>query len=262
MGVASWKWRSWAPQQMHTHAPKPWHSSAVGRQARPVSLALWSKPGSVGPPMPALLLRLVLIALPLVLGGCGDSSVTSYRIPKEPEPDMPAAAAHAHAGTSDAPAPGMGDSMANTAVATAAGPGLAWTAPAHWQPKAGSAMRKGSYAIPGEGGVSADLAITAFPGDVGGEVANVNRWRGQLQLPPVSGQEVGDSITRVGHNGLDMSVVDIVSTGAAPTRVLGAWVPHENSTWFFKLTGPDDLVAREKAAFLEFLKTVRPAAQP
>ncbi|MEX2043934.1 MAG: hypothetical protein WD941_01180 [Opitutus sp.] len=204
----------------------------------------------------------MLLAVPLALVSCSDQPVTSYRIPKEREPEMAAAAAHAHSGTGDAPAPGMNESMANTAVATAAGPGLAWTAPAHWQTKAGSAMRKGSYAIPGDGGVAADFAITAFPGDVGGEVANVNRWRGQIQLPPVSGQEVTDSITRLEHNGLGMGVVDIVSTGAAPTRVLGAWVPYEGSTWFFKLTGPDDLVAREKAAFLGFLQTVKPAARP
>lgn len=247
---------------MQTHIPKPWYSAAGGRQASPVSLALWSNPGSVRFPMPALFSRLVMMAVPLVLGACSDQSVTSYRTPKEQEPEIPAAAAHSNAGTGGAPAPGMNDSMANTAVATAAGPGLAWTAPAHWQAKTGSAMRKGSYAIPGDGGVAADLAITAFPGDVGGEVANVNRWRGQIQLPPVSEQEVRESITRVEHNDLAMGIVDIVSTGATPTRVLGAWVPHENSTWFFKLTGPDDLVAREKPAFLEFLKTVHPSTHP
>lgn len=236
--------------------PDPQESRPGGDRFIPVSLALQGNPGSVGTPMRNLPARVLLLVLPLALGACRDSSVTSYRIPKEPEPAMPAG--HAHTGSA-APAPAAGGSMADTAVATASGPGLAWTAPAHWESKPGSAMRKGSYAIPGEGGVAADFAITAFPGDVGGEVANVNRWRGQIQLPPVSEQEVAASIQRLEHNGLAMGMVDLVSTGAAPTRVLGAWVPHEDSTWFFKITGPDGLVAREKPAFLEFLKTVRPA---
>ncbi len=213
--------------------------------------------------------RLILLALPLALGACGDQQIAAYRIPKEKEPELAPAAAHAHGNSGTTPpaagenaAPGMGSGMAGTAVATASGPGLTWVAPAHWQSKAGSAMRKGSYAIPGDGGVMADLAITAFPGDVGGEVANVNRWRGQIQLPPLPEAAVAAAVTRLEHNGLRMGVVDLVSTGANPTRVLGAWIPHEGSTWFVKLTGPDGLVAKEKPAFLEFLQTIKPAAQP
>jgi hypothetical protein len=41
------------------------------------------------------------------------------------------------------------------------------------------------------------------------------------------------------------------------SRMLGVIVPRPGETWFFKLKGPDVLVAREKPAFLEFLKTVR-----
>ena len=38
----------------------------------------------------------------------------------------------------------------------------------------------------------------------------------------------------------------------------GAIVPLNGETWFFKLLGPDALVAQQKPAFLEFLRTVRP----
>lgn len=220
--------------------------------------------------------RAALLAFPLLLAACRDPEVVSYKIPKETDPDPTATAAHAHAAAgvnpgpanpsapsapASAPAAGPTDdkNMANTAVATASGAGLAWTAPANWQPKAGSSMRKGSYAITGEGG-TADMAITAFPGDVGGEVANVNRWRSQIQLPPVSEAEVAKAITRLEANGLKLAWVELANNvSGAPTRVLGAWVPFQTSTWFFKLTGPDALVAKEKAAFLQFLTTVKPA---
>jgi hypothetical protein len=150
--------------------------------------------------------------------------------------------------------------MAGTPVATATGASLAWTAPAHWQAKAGSSMRKGTYAITGEGGATAELAITAFPGDVGGEVANVNRWRGQLQLAPIGEAEVAGAVTRVAANGLALTVLDITNPGLTPpARMIGAMVPFGGGTWFFKLTGPDALLAREKPAFLDFLKSVKPA---
>jgi hypothetical protein len=149
--------------------------------------------------------------------------------------------------------------MASTPVATSTGAGLAWSAPASWQSKPGSAMRKATYVITGESGATAELAVTAFPGDVGGEVANVNRWRGQLQLAPQSPTEVAAAITRVQVNGLSIGVVEMVGSGATPTRLLGAMVPFDGATWFFKLTGPDALVAGQKQAFLEFARSIRPA---
>ena len=151
--------------------------------------------------------------------------------------------------------------MANTAVATASGPGLAWTAPAHWKNKPGSAMRKGSYAVTAEGITGeADLSITAFPGDVGGDLANLNRWRGQINLPPITQAQFESATQHLDRNGLHMTVVDIAGTGPDAKRILGAMVPHEGSTWFFKLLGPDALVAKEKSAFIAFLDTVKAAA--
>lgn len=205
-----------------------------------------------------------LLALAAVLASCSKPAVETYRVPKDttaqaaatkaasPHPAMPA--------TASAPAtPAAGDAaMASTPVATAGGPGLTWTAPAHWKAKPGSAMRKGSYAISGEGG-EADLAITAFPGDVGGELANLNRWRGQIQLPAVTLAELEATRQRLERNNLQMSVVDIVGTGATAQRILGASIPYGGATWFVKLMGPDSLVAKEKAAFMAFLDTVKPA---
>jgi hypothetical protein len=39
--------------------------------------------------------------------------------------------------------------------------------------------------------------------------------------------------------------------------MIGAIVPFEGATWFFKLTGPDTIVAQEKTAFMDFLKTIK-----
>lgn len=201
------------------------------------------------------LLPLAAIAL-LGLTSCRDSKITTYRVPKEKTPAMPAAPAAA------ANAPGA--TMANTAVTTANGPGLTWSAPAHWTAKAASAMRKGSYAITADSGETADLSITAFPGDVGGDLANVNRWRGQIQLPPLAAAELSGATAHLDVNGLHLTTVDFTGgPSASPQRVLGAIIPVGNATWFFKLSGPAALVGREQAAFASFLQTIRaPSATP
>ena len=154
--------------------------------------------------------------------------------------------------------------MANTAVRTAEGPGLSWTAPAHWIAKPASAMRKGTYAITGEAGAAAELSITAFPGSVGGDLANINRWRGQVQLPPITASDLPRATRKIAANGFQVTTVDFAGTAAgAPTRVLGAIVPVGDSTWFFKLTGPVGLLEREQATFTAFLLTIRSTgAQP
>ncbi len=191
--------------------------------------------------------RLVLfMVLPLVLAACRDARVATYRIPKEKENEA---------------APASTPSVAAPMVTVAAKPvgELTWSAPAQWKPKQTSSMRRGSFDV-GEGpGPFADLAITAFPGTVGGDLANVNRWRGQLDLPPITEAELPSALQALPANGLDIQLADLAGGPAEnPQRMLGAIVPHGGATWFFKLTGPAVVVSAEKARFIEFLGTVRP----
>lgn len=205
----------------------------------------------------------------LLLGGCRDREITAYRAPKDPVVSLPSASAPADtnnlpaghppvgpAAPGAAPAPGM-DNMANTAVPTGSD-SLIWAAPAHWTAKPTGQMRKGSYAIKGAGG-EADLSITAFPGDTGGLLANLNRWRGQISLAPLSADQLDANTQHLDIGPLHVDVVDFAGTAnGAPTRIIGAVVPNGRETWFFKLMGPDALVAGEKDAFMKFLGTVRP----
>ncbi len=208
-------------------------------------------------PIPLRALRLpaiVLISSLAVVTGCRDSSVASYRIPKEKDAPHNDGAMPAHASS----APMSGD-MAGGTVAAAQGADLVWTAPAHWKTKAASSMRKGSFIVDDGAGAVADLGITAFPGDVGGDLANVNRWRGQLQLEPITAPDLGSQISRIENPDLTVSLVDLVN---GEQRMLAAFVPFNGATWFFKLTGPTALLGKEKDAFVAFLKSVRPAPTP
>ncbi len=203
-----------------------------------------------------VLAALALAAAPLLLGGCREGKVTEYTVPKEKDPELPAAGTGGAPGGDQPSAPA--GAMAGAAVPTASGAALTWTAPPSWVPRPGSPMRKASFAVPGAGG-SADLSVTAFPGDVGGELANINRWRGQVGLPPLPEEGLPGAAERFQANGLSFAVVDLASS-QGPKRLLGAIVPFGDGTWFFKLIGPDPVVSSQKQAFLDFLKTVKPAS--
>jgi hypothetical protein len=214
----------------------------------------------------------LVVSLLLIGAGCRDREVVAYRIPKEPAPAAaaPKLAAPSSQNLPDGHPP-IGGSAAAPAQAPAGGGDMAsaglpagsvsqnnaltWTAPAHWQPKAAGSVRKGSYTVPGDAGAAGDLGITAFPGDTGGLHANVNRWRGQIGLPPVGNAEVESSIEHIDVNGLHVDFVDLV--GPQGIRLLGAIVPYEKETWFFKLTGPDALIAKERQAFRDFIQTIK-----
>lgn len=173
---------------------------------------------------------------------CREAKIASYRVPKEAPPPEAASA-----------------DMASQTVPTAqGGHDLTWTAPDQWIAKATSPMRRGSFTIQGPDGSTADLSITAFPGDVGGTLANVNRWRGQIQLPPIDEATLAKSLTIVQAQDVVLTMVEMANPGVAnPQRILGALINLEGNTWFFKLIGPDTLVAAEKNTFVDFLKTVK-----
>jgi hypothetical protein len=190
----------------------------------------------------------------LPLSGCARRPITSYRVPKEAQDASPPAA--------DVPAreapPANTNDLPRAAAETvpfqvAASGSLLWEAPAGWKPGPGGAMRKGSYAV-GTGEDAIDVSITAFPGDVGGVLANVNRWRGQAGLPPVDDAGLAAATQALDANGLHFVVVDAAGSGR---RVLAALVPWQGGTWFFKMTGPDGAVGREKPGFIGFLRTVK-----
>lgn len=191
---------------------------------------------------------ITMLAVLSLLVACRDAHVETYRVPKEFPSPQPALSNTMN----ETPA----SDMAGTVVPTGSEK-FNWTAPPHWTAKPTGAMRKGSYAITGAEG-EADLSITAFPGDTGGLLANINRWRGQIALPPQSPAQLEAELQHLDSSPLDFDIVDIAGTvNGASTRIIGAVLARPDETWFFKFMGPDALVAREKAAFIAFVQTVR-----
>lgn len=87
-----------------------------------------------------------------------------------------------------------------------------------------------------------EIAVTRFPGRVGGELANINRWRGQLGLEPIGESALDSSIERFAVDGYDGYQIRIESPQGA---MLAAAVFDEsiNQTWFVRATLPDAATA-------------------
>src|SRR6185369_7861311 len=62
--------------------------------------------------------------------------------------------------------------------------------PEGWEELPGDQMRVGNFAVHGKGGEKAQVTIIPLPGLAGRELENVNPWRGQLGLPPITAAEL------------------------------------------------------------------------
>jgi hypothetical protein len=104
----------------------------------------------------------------------------------------------------------------------------------------------------------AEITITSLSGKAGGVIGNIVRWREQVGLPATSEAEIRRQIKVLPTAGVEANYVDLASPpGKKDARILGAIVPLEQNTWFIKMTGPTDLVGREKANFEAFVKSLQ-----
>ncbi len=152
-------------------------------------------------------------------------------------------------------APGEGITPPKEVAAAPVGDGsVTWELPDGWTPVRGSSARYATIGITGADGTKGEIAVTHFPGDVGGDLANVNRWRGQIGLGSIDDAALASSVTQVTAGPKTIKLMD--ATGAH-SRCAAGWVAHGGETWFFKFTGPDALVGAEQAKFTAFLESIR-----
>ena len=86
-----------------------------------------------------------------------------------------------------------------------------WKLPEGWQQQPGNEMRFATLKI-GSGKESLDLSVSSLPKGEGDDaeylLANVNRWRGQLSLPPLAPRELSKEIKEMKLEGAQAYVVD------------------------------------------------------
>ena len=198
--------------------------------------------------------RIQIIALALisiVFVGCDQAQPTVYDIPKEERSAKLTLKSEQKVSPTSNSAnmqilPGMQES-ANSA------PEINYTVPETWQSLEPSGIRKANLRIDSDDG-SAEVTVLTFPGDVGGTLANINRWRDQIGLEPATSETINkfsQPCEIVGHQGL------YVRLDGESQSILGAILPFHENTWFFKMMGDTPVVIANEALMKQFLSSVR-----
>jgi hypothetical protein len=132
-------------------------------------------------------------------------------------------------------------------------PQIKWQMPSGWSEVPPSAMRYASFNAGGNNG-KIDISVIMFPGDGGSDIDNVNRWRQQIGLPLLTNDLAGSNFTQLKSPEATFATVDIAGPNA---RTLAAWTRRDGRVWFFKATGPNAAVEKEKQNFVKFVQSVR-----
>jgi hypothetical protein len=137
----------------------------------------------------------------------------------------------------------------------------AWTKPQAWrQDEKPRAMRELTF-FAGPDDAPAEVIVSRMGGSFGGLLANINRWRQQVGLGPVS-SEKDQPATMMQFDGGAAALFDMSGSGAngKAMRQIVVMTPRKDGVWFFKILGPSETVEKQKPTFDEFLKSVKFAA--
>jgi hypothetical protein len=180
--------------------------------------------------------------------GCKREEIQVYQAPK----DSPVPAV--------APAPGGGaDPHGGAATASAK---LPWVVPDGWTAKASSGMRIASYEVKAADGRSVDISVVPLGGQSGSLLDNVNRWRNELKLAPITEASLDTEVKGVPIGTTTGKLVNLVSEGANlegkfKERTLAAILDLEGTTIFFKLRGEAQLALENEPKFRAWLQSVQ-----
>jgi hypothetical protein len=180
--------------------------------------------------------------------GCKREEIQVYQAPKDsPVP----AVAPAHGGGAD---PHGGAATASAK--------LPWVVPDGWTAKASSGMRIASYEVKAADGRSVDISVVPLGGQSGSLLDNVNRWRNELKLAPITEASLDTEVKGVPIGTTTGKLVNLVSEGTNlegkfKERTLAAILDLEGTTIFFKLRGEAQLALENEPKFRAWLQSVQ-----
>ena len=185
-----------------------------------------------------ILLKISVLFLFIILPGCDNNKyVQSYRTPKK---DF---------GLSlQQPRPLAKE---NSKITT----NLTWDLPKNWVPSTGHSMRLASFDVPFSNGVG-DLSIVSLGGSSGGLLANVNRWRGQVDLNPISESDIL-TVSTVGESKMGaFRIFKMINDLNTQSAIIAAVLPTGDKTFFIKLTSSKDGILELQTVFEKFCSSI------
>lgn len=174
-----------------------------------------------------------MLAIGCIALGCERAEVRAYRVPR------------------------AGSVRSTTLPQFAAPARVTWTVPEGWvQDPAPRQFREATFfAEPGR----VEVSVAAFAGAAGGVEANINRWRGQIELEPLSAEATLKLLETIEGSNPLVRVVDLNGS----QRIIAAIVqPGDGKTWFIKAMGEAEVVGGIRDSLIEFASSIRVGQPP
>ena len=105
-----------------------------------------------------------------------------------------------------------------------------------------------------------EVSVVVLPGQAGGELANVNRWRGQIGLPAIDEAAQVKLQEHVDAKAGKVTLYDFATKGAGRQRMLVGHLSVAGRTWFIKMVGDAAAVEAAHPDFVKLLKSLHVAS--
>jgi hypothetical protein len=136
--------------------------------------------------------------------------------------------------------------------------------PTNWTAQALRGSRRAAFTVQ-HGEHSAEITVQSFPAAaplIADPLANVNRWRGELGLEPMTQNEVDGAAKKLTISGEPAVYVEIMGPqGPGQKAIFAALFKFGEEMWFIKLIGDAALAERERDRLAGFLGSLRLAPQ-
>lgn len=199
---------------------------------------------------------LALLGALLLLVGCGpgDSVVIGGERPRVGDDPVEVGASSARRFGSEQP----------TAPAPEPAPAaFRFELPEGWKDAGATGFR----AVNLSAGAGSECYVILLAGEAGGALANLNRWRGEVGLEPLTGAAAAEAIAampKVSLLGKECPLLEVSGEykgmggpGGAGRTVLGTLLIRPGSqSVFVKMVGPSEEVRGEREAFIAFVKSL------
>jgi hypothetical protein len=152
-----------------------------------------------------------------------------------------------------APHPPFADPAIGAAGTAKPVTGLKYDVPENWQELPGSPPFSYAKFTVARDGKQLDVSVSTAGGSL---LANVNRWRDQIGLPPFTDEQLTAALMEVQLGAVPGQLVELTNSDSQET-ILGVIAEHAGQTWFVKLRGDAQLAQAEKPQFLALVNSIQ-----
>ena len=136
---------------------------------------------------------------------------------------------------------------------------LRFDKPEDWQEgklvvsRGGITLRHEAAFVASDGDQQVEVTVDRMPAG-GSLLANVNRWRRQVGLPPQDEAALRDSVQQLDLAG---QTGEYVQFAGADESILGVIIERDDEAWFVKLKGNKELADAQREPFEAFVRSIR-----